>query len=134
MSLAWPALSAKVALTGSASIRIKRTGRSPRITSREASFESSTGRSRAGAVGAREVGSGPAYFCSPRRAARPPTFYGKLESAIKWLMGTTFESKDPAEKTRLAVRCANRSSQRLPHHDILRFDLVTDSDHRLLAE
>ena len=32
-----------------------------------------------------------------------PAFYGELESAIRWLMDTTFESKDPAEKTRLAA-------------------------------
>ncbi len=32
-----------------------------------------------------------------------PAFYGELESAIKWLTGTTFESENPAEKTRLAV-------------------------------
>ncbi len=32
-----------------------------------------------------------------------PAFYGELESAIRWLMDTTFESKDPAEKSRLAA-------------------------------
>ncbi len=32
-----------------------------------------------------------------------PAFYGELESAILWLMDTTFESKDPAEKSRLAA-------------------------------
>ena len=34
---------------------------------------------------------------------RLPAYYGELESAIRWLMDTTFESKDPAEKTRLAA-------------------------------
>ncbi len=32
-----------------------------------------------------------------------PAFYGELESAIRWLMDTTFESEDPSEKTRLAA-------------------------------
>ena len=32
-----------------------------------------------------------------------PAFYGELESTIRWLMDTTFESEDPAEKTRLAA-------------------------------
>ncbi len=32
-----------------------------------------------------------------------PAYYGELESAIRWLMDTTFESKDPQEKTRLAA-------------------------------
>ncbi len=32
-----------------------------------------------------------------------PAFSGELESAILWLMGKTFESKDPQEKTRLAA-------------------------------
>ena len=32
-----------------------------------------------------------------------PAFYGELESAIRWLMDTTFESENPAEKTRLAA-------------------------------
>ncbi len=32
-----------------------------------------------------------------------PAFYGELESAILWLMDTTFESKDPDEKSRLAA-------------------------------
>jgi hypothetical protein len=32
-----------------------------------------------------------------------PAFYGELESAILWLMDTTFESTDPAEKSRLAA-------------------------------
>jgi hypothetical protein len=32
-----------------------------------------------------------------------PAFYGELESAILWLMDTTFKSKDAAEKSRLAA-------------------------------
>ena len=31
-----------------------------------------------------------------------PAFYSELESAIQWLMDTTFASTDPKEKTRLA--------------------------------
>ena len=34
---------------------------------------------------------------------RAPAYYGQLESAINWLMDSTFESTDPAEKTRLAA-------------------------------
>ncbi len=32
-----------------------------------------------------------------------PAFYIELESAILWLMDTTFESEDPDEKSRLAA-------------------------------
>ncbi len=32
-----------------------------------------------------------------------PACYSELESAILWLMDTTFESEDPQEKSRLAA-------------------------------
>ena len=35
--------------------------------------------------------------------SRVPAYYGELEAAILWLMDTTFESMDPAEKARLAT-------------------------------
>ena len=38
-----------------------------------------------------------------RDPERLPAYYGELESAIRWLMDLTFESKDPHEKTRLAA-------------------------------
>ncbi len=38
-----------------------------------------------------------------RDPRRLPAYHGQLESAIKWLMDRTFESTDPADKTRLAA-------------------------------
>ncbi len=43
-----------------------------------------------------------------------PAFYSELESAILWLMDTTFESTDPADKTRLAAT-AMRARLVVPH-------------------
>ena len=38
-----------------------------------------------------------------RHPQRLPAYHGELEAAINWLMDRTFESTDPAEKTRLAA-------------------------------
>ena len=38
-----------------------------------------------------------------RDPRRLPVYHGELEAAVSWLMDCTFESTDPAEKTRLAA-------------------------------
>ena len=38
-----------------------------------------------------------------RDPRRLPAYHGELEAAVTWLMDRTFESTDPAEKTRLAA-------------------------------